>query len=350
MSETRHFIAAETAEPPFFVGIDLGGTNIKFGVVDDRGRSLSWISIPTEVKRGPEDAARRMAAAVREVIAKAGLQPQAVVRVGFGSAGPLDIPAGIISSPVNLPGWHDFPIRDRVSDHCGMPVTFENDANAAAYGEFWVGAGRGLGSMVLLTLGTGIGVGIIIDDVVLRGEHSYGGESGHMIIDCDENARLCGCGRRGHLEAYASATAVIKRTRQLLDAGRPSSLSGRIAQGAELTPKLVAGEAAAGDQLSLEIVSETAHYIAIGAVSLMHVVEPDGVFLGGAMTFGGPATDLGRRFLAQVQDEVRRLALPAIAAKTAVEFATVGGDAGYIGAAGVARLEHLQQTRRQGNP
>ena len=150
---TRHFIAAETATPPFFVGIDLGGTNIKFGVVDDLGRPLSWLSIPTEVQRGPEDAARRMGAAVREVIAKAGLQPQAVARVGFGSAGPMDLPAGIITSPVNLAGWDNFPIRDRVSDHCGLPVTFENDANAAAYGEFWVGAGRGLASLVLLTLG-----------------------------------------------------------------------------------------------------------------------------------------------------------------------------------------------------
>ncbi len=342
MSQARHFIAAETASPPFFVGIDLGGTYIKVGVVDDLGRPLSWLSIPTEVQRGPEDAARRMGAAVREAVAKAGLQPQSVARVGFGSAGPMDLPAGIIISPVNLVGWDHFPIRDRVSHHCGMPVTFENDANAAAYGEFWVGAGRGLGSLVLLTLGTGIGVGIILDDVVIRGEHSHGGESGHIIIDCREEARLCGCGRRGHLEAYASATAVTKRTVQLLDAGRASSLSRRMADGAELTPKLVADEAADGDELSLQIVSETAHYIALGAVSLMHAVEPEGVFLGGAMTFGGPATELGRRFLAQIRQEVRRLALPTLAEKTTVEFATLGGDAGYIGAAGVARLEYLQ--------
>ena len=221
MSQARHFIAAETASPPFFVGIDLGGTYIKFGVVDDLGRPLSWLSIPTEVQRGPEDAARRMGAAVREAIAKAGLQPQAVARVGFGSAGPMDLPAGIIISPVNLVGWDHFPIRDRVSHHCGMPVTFENDANAAAYGEFWVGAGRGLGSLVLLTLGTGIGVGIILDDVVIRGEHSHGGESGHIIIDCREEARLCGCGRRGHLEAYASATAVTKRTGNCSTPGGP---------------------------------------------------------------------------------------------------------------------------------
>ncbi len=345
MSELRHFIAAETATPPFFVGIDLGGTNIKFGVVDDLGRPLSWLSIPTEPQRGPEDAAGRMGTAVREVIAKAGLQPQAVARVGFGSAGPMDLPAGIITSPVNLAGWDNFPIRDRVSQHCGLPVTFENDANAAAYGEFWVGAGCGLASLVLLTLGTGIGVGIILGGIVIRGEHSYGGESGHIIIDGGQDARLCGCGRRGHLEAYASATAVIKRTAELLEAGGASTLRQKIAAGEPLTPKLVAVEAAAGNQLSLEIVMETAHSIAVGAVSLIHAVEPAGIFLGGGMTFGGPATELGRRFLDHVRREVRRLALPALAAKTTIDFASLGGDAGYIGAAGVARLEHLQQGR-----
>ncbi len=346
MPESRHFIAAETAKPPFFVGIDLGGTNIKFGVVDDRGQPLSWLSIPTQAERGPEDAARRMGAAVREVIAKAGLQPQAVVRVGFGSAGPMNLAAGILTDPVNLGGWNDFPIRDRVSDYCGMPVTLENDANAAAYGEFWVGAGRELDSLVLLTLGTGIGAGIILGDVVLRGEHSYGGESGHIIIDCGEDARLCGCGRRVHLEAYASATAVIKRMAHLLEAGQSSSLSRRIAAGVKLTPKLIATEAGAGDSLSLQVVLETAHYIALGAVSLIHAVEPEGVFLGGGMTFGGTATPLGNRFLDQVRQEVRRLALPALAAKTRIDLATLGGDAGYIGAAGVARLEHLQQARQ----
>ena len=149
-----------------------------------------------------------------------------------------------------------------------------------------------------------------------------------------------GCGKRGHLESYASATAVIKRMRELLAAGRATSLSRRVAAGESLTPKLVAVEAEAGDPLSLEIIAETARWIAAGAVSLMHMLGPDGVFLGGAMTFGGPRSDLGRRFLDWVRQEVRRLALPGIADATRIEFAALGGDAGYIGAAGVARREH----------
>ena len=168
MAETRHFISAKQAKSPFFVGIDLGGTNIKVGVVDDLGRPLSWLSIPTEVEQRRRRGARRMGAAVHRAIFDAGLQPAAIARVGLGSPGEMDIPSGMLLSPINLKGWNNFCIRDRVSDACGLPVDFENDANAAAYGEFWVGSGREFQSMALLTLGTGIGCGIIIGDLVLQ--------------------------------------------------------------------------------------------------------------------------------------------------------------------------------------
>lgn len=342
MAETRQFITAQEAKAPFFVGIDLGGTNIKVGVVDDLGRPLSWLSIPTEVENGPEDAARRMGEAVHQAIRDAGLQASQIARVGLGSPGGMDIPKGMLTTVINLTGWDNFPIRDRVSHHCGMPVTFENDANAAAYGEYWVGSGRDFQSMVLLTLGTGIGCGIIIGDLVVQGAHSHGGEAGHIIIDPSDDARMCGCGYRGHLESYASATAVIKRAREALDAGRTSSLNQRIAAGEELTPKLIAEEAESGDAFSIEIISETARYLGIGTVSVMHVVDPAVVLLGGAMTFGGRDSELGRRFLAQVDAVVRRLARPVLARDTVLDFATLGGDAGFIGAAGVARLEYLK--------
>ena len=163
----------------------------------------------------------------------------------------MDIPSGMLLTPINLKGWNNFCIRDRVSDACGLPVDFENDANAAAYGEFWVGSGREFQSMALLTLGTGIGCGIIIGDLVLQGAHSHGGENGHGVIDCREDARLCSCGARGHLEAYASATAVIRRAEELLEPGAHEfALAERIAGGEELTPKLIAEEAERGDELS----------------------------------------------------------------------------------------------------
>jgi glucokinase len=342
MSQPRHFIPVEEGAPPFFVGIDLGGTNIKVGVVDDLGRPLSWLTLPTEVQRGPEDAAKRMGAAVSEAVSRAGVEPPAVGRVGLGSPGTMDIPSGRLLKPANLKGWDDFPIRDRVACHCHLPVTFANDADAAAYGEFWVGSGREFHSMVLFTLGTGIGCGIIIGDTIVCGEHSHGAECGHTVIDFHEDARLCACGRRGHLEAYCSATAVVKRTREALAAGRKSALAERLAAGKELTPKLLAVEAELGDELSLDIILETAACLGVGVVNLMHTIDPNGVLLGGAMTFGGHGSEVGRRFLARVQEEVRRRAYAVLAERTSIDFASLGGDAGFIGAAGLARLEHLK--------
>jgi glucokinase len=342
MSSSRKPILKDKAQAPFFVGLDLGGTNIKVGAVDDLGRTLanSYLKVKTEVHNGPEDASRRMGEAILESIRRAGLTPKQVAGIGLGSPGTMDIPAGKLVKPANLPGWEYFPLRDRVGHHCAMPVTFANDATAAAYGEFWIGSGKDFHSMILLTLGTGIGCGIVIGDLLLDGQHSHGGEFGHSIIDCAEDARVCGCGKRGHYEAYGSATAVIKRTREALQSGRRSSLTKAIKQGAELTPLLVEEHAEAGDKLSMELILETARYIAVGAVNLMHTIDPDAILFGGAMTFGGKRSPLGRRFLDRIKEEIRKRAYEVPAEKTVIDFATLGGDAGYLGAAGIARMEH----------
>ena len=339
MAEQRQLLPVKQAKLPFFVGIDLGGTNIKLGVVDDLGRTVAYDTVPTQVERGGENACQRMADAVRRVVAEAGLEMSSVAKICLASPGTMDIPAGKLVVPANLKGWEHFPIRDRLSHHCNQPVVFANDATAAAYGEFWIGSGRDLHSLVLLTLGTGIGCGIIIGDLLLDGEHSHGGEYGHSIIDCNDDARICSCGRRGHLEAYASATAVIKRTQEMLAAGHPSSLQRRLAAGDELTPKLLAEEGEKGDELSKLLILQTASYLAVGIVTLMHTIDPSGILIGGAMTFGGIQTDIGQRFLARVKEEVWLRAYKVPADNTEIDFAVLGGDAGYIGAAGIARLE-----------
>lgn len=347
MARTRQFLSAAEAERPFFAGIDLGGTNIKIGIVDNQGRTLSWHTAPTQSQLGAEDGARRMGQGVLRAAAEAGLKPADIARVGLGSPGTMDVPAGMLLEPHNLGGWRNFPIRDRVSHYAGLPVTFANDANAAAYGEFWVGSGRDFHSMVLFTLGTGIGCGIIIGDLLIAGENSHGAECGHIIIDCREDARRCPCGQLGHLEAYASATAVIKRTEEALSSGRKSSLTSRIAAGQQLSPLVLAEEAERGDALAREIIMETARYIAVGAVTLIHTIDPNGLVLGGAMTFGGHDTALGREFLDEVRNEIRRRAFPVLAERIKVDYAALGGDAGYIGAAGVARLEFLRGKTRE---
>ena len=341
MSETRQFITKEEARAPFYVGVDLGGTNVKAGVVDDFGRPMSWLSIPTDTPKGPEDGARRMGLAVAEAIAQAGLHPSDINRVGLGSPGTMDLPAGRLVVPSNLKGWEHFPIAARLSHYCGLPVIFSNDATAAAYAEYWIGSGREYNSLVLFTLGTGIGCGIIIGDTSIDGENSHGGECGHIVIRYTDDARMCGCGRRGHLEAYASATAVTKRTREALDAGRESSLNGRLNNKCtKLNPKLVAEEAEKGDLLSNEIISDTARYMGVGISILMHTVDPSCILLGGAMTFGGNDAELGRRFLQEVKEEVNRQVFALLAERITIEYAALGGDAGFIGAAGLARAAY----------
>ncbi len=323
-------MGVEDFRPPFFLGLDLGGTNIKAGVVDDEGRPLSSISVPTHADRGPHAGADALADAARQAVERSGVSWGKIEAIGLGSPGPMDIPEGTLIHPSNLPNWGEFPLRHEVSERLGRPVTFQNDANAAAYGEFWSGAGKEVESLVLFTLGTGIGGGIIDHGRIVQGRHSHGGECGHIIIEAD-GGRLCPCGGRGHLEAYASATSLVARAREALEAGEPSTLSRSQADGT-LTSQAINNAAEAGDALAQRLMSETARYLAAGAVSVMHTIDPDLVLFGGGMIAAG------RRFLEAIRAEVHTLALPIPGARTRIDYASLGGDAGFIGAAGCARL------------
>src|SRR4029077_14268936 len=168
--------------------------------------------------------------------------------VGLATPGTMDIPAGYLLDPPNLPGWTNFPIRDLLAKKLQLPTVLQNDANAAAYGEFWAGRAKDARSLVFWTLGTGIGCGIIIDHVIVEGAHSHGAECGHIVIEMT-NGRLCGTGQHGTLEAYAGARALVARCEQALSAGHESSLSARLAAGEKLTPLVIAQAAESGDRL-----------------------------------------------------------------------------------------------------
>ncbi len=340
MTALLDLIPTQDAQRPLFVGVDVGGTGMKIGVVDDRGYTLSRTKMATLEERGPQEAIERVTRTIHGELEKLGLAMHDIAAIGLGTPGTMDIPRGLILEPPNLPHWRNFPVRDALAHTSGKPVAYANDANAAAYGEFWVGGGRDYQSMVMLTLGTGVGGGIIVDDISIDGEHSHGSECGHIIIDFTPDARICACGQLGHLEAYASATALVKRTKEALGEGRHSSLTERIAEGEELSGLMLAQEAEKGDPLALELVLETAMYVGVGATSLMHTIDPGAVIIGGAMNFGGNATELGRRFIERVRDEVRRRAFPIPAQNTVIDFASLVGHAGYIGAAGIARLAY----------
>lgn len=340
MPDPQTFISPSAAELPLFVGIDLGGTNIKLGLVDNRGRTLAYHSVPTRVEQGPDQAVAQMAAAVDHLLRSAGFDKSAVARLGLATPGPMDLATGVLLTPGNLPGWWDYPIRNRVAGACGLPVRFANDANAAAFGEYWRGAGAGCQIMVLLTLGTGLGGGIVVRDVLVEGSHSCGAECGFILVDSQPDARRDSLGLVGTLEAYCGSYGVVGRAVDALDAGRDSTLQ-KLRQAREsITPLAIAVAAEQGDSLALETVLDTAHYLARGIVTLIHTLDPDSVVLGGAMTFGGAGHPLGERFIEQVRQEVRPRLLPALREVLRIEFATLGGDAGYMGAAGLARLEH----------
>ncbi len=336
-------IALSEAESPFFAGVDVGGTNIKFGLVDNCGRTIAHAKVATEAKLGPADAVRRMAATIASLRQETGLRENGLAAVGLATPGTMDIAAGMILEPPNLPTWRHFPIRDRLAEAVGKPVSFANDANAAAFGEYWVGTGKQLPSLVMLTLGTGVGGGIIIGDLSVDGEHSHGSECGHIIIDQSPDARVCACGGSGHLEAYASATALMRRAEELLGEDRPSSVRRRLSAGTPLSPLLLAEEAEKGDELSLDLILELARHLAVGVTSLVHTIDPGAVVLGGAMNFGGRNSQLGQRFLEEVRHEFRRRTFPVLAEKTLVDFASLAGDAGYVGAAGIARAAWMHR-------
>jgi glucokinase len=316
---------------PLFVGLDVGGTTMKAGVVDDTGNPLGQAALPTEAHRGQDFGLERMCETIRAATRAAGVRTDQLAAIGVATPGTMDIPAGIILDPPNLKPWQNVPVRRHIEQSFELPTAFQNDANAAALGEYWVGAGRGHRSMVLFTLGTGIGGGIILSGGrILEGENSAGGEVGHIKIECS-NPRTCSCGRLGCLEAYASATAVVKRAHESLQAkGARSSLQQLLGAGEELTARGVF-EAAASDALAAKIVEDTALYLAVGATNLMHIIDPQ------VVVFGGGMIGAGEGFLERIRHHVRRMAFPVLAEKTKICYAQLGGEAGFIGAAACAR-------------
>jgi glucokinase len=320
----------QEAKPPFFLGIDLGGTNIKAGVVDQKGTPLSRADLPTHAEKGPVEGVRRICQAGREAVEKAGLKLADIHSVGVGSPGPMDLKKQIIINPHNLPGWVNLPLAERVGAELGLQAVLQNDANAAAYGEYWAGVGRGVNSLVQFTLGTGIGCGVVIGGRILEGEHSHGAESGHIRIAID-HPRYNATGLYGSLEAYASAKAIVERALEAMATGSRSSLETILARGDELTAKDVFDAASDKDPLGEQLVEQTAFYLAVGAVNLMHVINPN------VVVFSGGMIAAGKSFLERIRYHVRRNALPVPAAETLITYAQLGTDAGFIGAAGCAQ-------------
>lgn len=333
-----------TAEPDseneWFVGIDVGGTSIKLGVITGKGQTISEHSIATRNELGPTDAIERICCELASTFTNDGAK---IRGIGLGTPGPLDTRQGLILDPVNLPGWRNFPIRDELSKALDRPVVYTNDANAAAFGEFWIGKGRNCHSQVLITLGTGVGTGIILDDRLIAGANDHAAECGHVAVDFGEDARMCSCGRKGHLEAYASASAVAARAREAASRNPDSALASVLETAGDLTARDVYDCAQKKDSSALETIDQTAEYLARGIADLAHTIDPEIVLLGGAMDFGGENCQLGQRFLMRIDQMVRPAVFQRIADHLRIEFACLGGSAGWIGAAGLAKRVYDQK-------
>lgn len=314
------------------VGVDIGGTNLVVGVVPVEGGAPQGLrSRATEPGRGADaavaDVARMVDAAIEETLALHGGTRADVVGVGIGCPGPLDLDAGVVVETPNL-GWDGYPIRDRISDALDLPAALDNDANCATYGEWWMGAGRGVRSLVGLTLGTGIGGGIILDGKLVRGASGSAGEVGHMTIDL--HGRRCACGNYGCLEAYASGPNIAARAREGIEVGYRSSIPDLVDGDLSSITALTVYEAlVAGDAYAQEVMLETAKFLAAGIANLVNVLNPERVVLVGGVTRAG------EHLLGPLRSEVRRRAFDWAARACTIVPGELPETAGVIGAVGM---------------
>jgi glucokinase len=311
------------------LGIDLGGTFIKAAVVSPEGKLLTKCETPTHAEDGPEAVFDAIGLASEEILSSTGLANWDVAACGIGAPGPLDWRSGIVFSPANLPGWRDVPLAEILTKRLGVQCFVENDANAACYGEFWRGAGQGADNMCLLTLGTGLGGGIVVAGRLLRGPDGTAAEVGHIIVQRD--GRLCGCGARGCIETYGSVTGLVRTARYGLEAGEASVLRESCdGDWGALTGAMVSEAAEEGDSFAREVIRTTGEWLGLGIANLINLLNPEKVVLAGGMT------KAGEMLLEPIRETAARIAFDVPAARAEIVMAGLGEDAGVIGAAGCA--------------
>ena len=316
-----------------FLGIDVGGTNVKLGLVDSAGQLLAKHSVATPELGSPQRVfSAALAFADREL---PGMDSTDLAAIGLAVPGVLDTKESVLREVVNLPGWQGQPLRKILSDARQLPSVVVNDANSAAYAEHSL---RSLGnqSLALITLGTGIGCGLVIKGTPFSGDHGCAGELGHLAIRFGDDASMCSCGRRGHLEAYAGANGVLTQLRSLAKTNPESDVTSLISTGI-ITPRDIAERAASGCDLCRSVIDQTAKHIGQAIGQLAQIIDPAVVLLGGAMTFGGDQSEIGSGFLEKVRSTVIDTTLLEVGSNLNIEFASLGNDAGVLGAAMVAQ-------------
>lgn len=315
-----------------YLGVDLGGTNIKAALVEEDGRILREGSRPTRLPRPAESVCDDIADLCRELMREQKLGTADVACVGVGCPGTVDDATGMVLYSNNL-DWADFAMGEYLHKALGMPVRLANDANAAALGEALAGCAKGAQSAVIITLGTGVGGGVVLDGKLLTGYTGAAAEPGHMAIDGGADAPLCTCGRRGCFEAFASATALIRQTREAMQAHPESGLWKLAPTLEDVTGRTVFDARDAGDPVAAQVVDNYIGYLASGVANLINIFFPQVVGLSGGIANQGEA------LLAPLRAKVEPLVFGAAHAhkKTTITTCTLGYRAGVIGAALLGR-------------
>ena len=321
----------------FSIGIDLGGTNIKGGLVSESGEIIYCIVTPTDANSGEKAIASRIGHMIHQLVDQGnsfGIELQEIVGIGIGAAGLIEPREGVVHFSPNFAGWYDIPFASLVkadlvhnSTSCktsALPILLENDGNAMAFGELCHGAGMGVKNLVCLTLGTGVGGGIVIDGSIFHGSRNAGAELGHTIIQ--SNGNLCGCGNYGCLEAYVGRRHIIERTHsKIILEGKHSSLENNLN---DLTPKMISDAAKKGDEVAVDIFVETGRYIGVALTSLAHILNPEMAIIG-----GGIADAEEKLLFEPIRSELKKRAMDTNADSMRVVKAQLGNQAGLVGSA-----------------
>jgi len=318
-----------TAGERFTIGVDLGGTNLRIAAVAADGSFLERITLDTEVKEGRERVVSDMCDAIAEIEQR--LEGGTMAGIGIGVPGIINLADGTVRQSPNLPGWAGFPVRADIERRLNTPVILENDANAAALGEKWVGAGREFDSLCMITVGTGIGGGLILNGRIWHGMAGMAGELGHMTID--PNGALCGCGNLGCIEAYAAASAITHMAMAAIRVGRSAELAREADQLGELTAEIVYIKAKQGDVVAREIFEMVGRSLGVGIANLINIFNLPLYVVGGGVARGWDA------FSPSLMAEVRKRSLVARSTPTRIVPSELGAEAGLLGAAYLPTLK-----------
>lgn len=307
----------------YYIGIDLGGTNIAAGLVTKDGKIVESKSIPTRAERDYTEIVKDMAELSKEITKKAGVAIGEVKAVGIGCPGSIDNEKGVCTYSNNIKMQHA-EIEKEFRKHLDLPVNLENDANAAAYGEYEIN-GNGAKSFVFVTLGTGVGGGVVIDGKIYRGFNGVGAELGHTVIV--HNGEDCTCGRRGCWEAYASVTALIRQTKKALSENSDTIMHEMVKEEGKVSGKTAFVAAKKGDKVAMEVVRKYLEYVAEGITDMINTFQPEKIVIGGSISKEGDY------LLNPIREYVEKYDYNRYMPKAKIEIATLFGDAGIIGAA-----------------